>query len=172
MSTDTDSKIRNAFERLMLGRPEITDGTLTVSNICTEAGVSRASYYRSPQAVVIKELLGKPLTQRPEIEDLRLQVKQLTKAERQLRAEHAGEVRDLRGTIKTYANQIQALALTVAQLEDDSERLRNSLADTSGSITHIGTARNQVNDSSTVPERLHPDNGSGETQPANTNERP
>lgn len=102
MTSDTDSKIQHAFERLMLGRPEITDGTLTVSNICTEAGVSRASYYRSPQAALIKKLLDTPKTQRPETEDLRAQVKQLAKTERQLRTEHAAQVRELRATIKTY----------------------------------------------------------------------
>lgn len=125
MSTDTDSKIRQAFERLMLGRPEISDGTLTVSNICTEAGVSRASYYRSAQAGAIKALLKAPRTQRPETDELREQIKQLTRAERQMRAEHAAEVRDLRDTIKTYANQIQVLALRTAQLESDNQRLHN-----------------------------------------------
>ena len=48
MPAEIDRKINEAFERLTRGRPEITDGALTVSNICTEAGVSRASYYRSP----------------------------------------------------------------------------------------------------------------------------
>ncbi|UZG60243.1 hypothetical protein [Rhodococcus opacus] len=46
--TETDRKINEAFDRLLAGHPEITDGKLTVSNICVEAGVSRASYYRSP----------------------------------------------------------------------------------------------------------------------------
>ncbi len=141
MSTDTDSKIRQAFERLMLGRAEISDGTLTVSNICTEAGVSRASYYRSPQAAAIKTLLEAPLTQRPEAEDLREQVKQLTRTDRQLRAEHAAEIRDLRDTIKTYANQIQVLALLTAQLQGDNERLRSSVADSDNGITQLNAAR-------------------------------
>jgi hypothetical protein len=154
MSIETDSKIRQAFERLMLGRPEITDGALTVSNLCTEAGVSRASYYRSPQAAIIKEVLDTPQIQRPEIEDLRARVKQLTKTERQLRAEHAGEVRDLRDTIKTYANQIQALALLAGQLADDNERLRNSIPHTGGSITHLDTDRHQVSDSRTDADRV------------------
>lgn len=139
MTSDTDSKIQHAFERLMLGRPEITDGTLTVSNVCTEACVSRASYYRSPQAALIKKLLDTPKTQRPETEDLRAQVKQLAKTERQLRTEHAAQVRELRATIKTYANQIQMLTLRVAQLEDDNRRLQATLDVTNDNVTALAS---------------------------------
>lgn len=119
--TETDRKINEAFDRLLAGHPEITDGKLTVSNICVEAGVSRASYYRSPQAAEIKRRLDTPQTARPELEDLRDQVSQLKKTERALRSEHAAHVRELKQTIKTYANQIQALALRVAQLEHDHQ---------------------------------------------------
>lgn len=122
MTTDTDRKITEAFERLILGHPEITNGALTVSNICAEAGVSRASYYRSPHAAEIKRRLDAPQTPRPEIENLRQQVKQLKKTEQALRSEHAAQVRELKHTVKTYANQIQALALRAAQLEDDNQR--------------------------------------------------
>ena len=141
MSTDTDTKIHEAFERLMLGRAEITDGTLTVSNVCTEAGVSRASYYRSPQAATIKALLEAPRTQRPEADRLREQVQQLTRTDRQLRAKHASEIRGLRDTIKTYANQIQMLTLLTAQLQGDNERLRSSVTHADDGITQINTAR-------------------------------
>jgi hypothetical protein len=58
--TYTDRRLMTAFERIMLGRPEITDGTATVTSICTEAGVSRASYYRSPVAAAVKEILQDP----------------------------------------------------------------------------------------------------------------
>jgi hypothetical protein len=152
MTTDTDSNIHDAFERLMLGRAEITDGTLTVSNICTEAGVSRVSYYRSPQAAAIKELLDAPRTQRPEVDDLRTQVKQLTRTERQLRAEHAGEVRDLRETVRTYANQIRVLALHADQLKRESEQLRNDLARPGGNVTPLSAALDHGADRSARPQ--------------------
>ena len=168
MSTDTDTKIHEAFERLMLGRAEITDGTLSVSSICTEAGVSRASYYRSAQAASIKELLDTPSTQRPEIEDLRAQVKQLSKTERQLRAEHAGEIRDLRETIKTYANQIQMLTLRAGQLDDDNQRLRDSLAEPGGSVTLLSAT---LRDPARPPTALRPDRTSGETHAAQVSKR-
>ena len=141
MSTDTNHKIKQAFERLMLSRPEITDGALTVSNICAEAGVSRASYYRSPHAAEIKQVLGAPQTKRPEAENLREEVKRLKSTEHRLRSDHATETRQLRDTLKTYANQIQALALHGAQLENENQRLRRTLEDDSANITPLDTRR-------------------------------
>ncbi|MFI6883818.1 hypothetical protein [Streptosporangium canum] len=99
----------DGFERLMPGRPEISDGTVTVINICVEAGVSRASYYRSPVAAVVKELLAAPAVARPEVEELRAEIARLKKAERKLRSDKAEEIRDLADTMDTYANHIQVL---------------------------------------------------------------
>jgi hypothetical protein len=48
-----------------------TDGALTVTNLCAEARVSRASHYRSPVAAVVKTLLASDQTPRPEVEQLR-----------------------------------------------------------------------------------------------------
>lgn len=141
MSTDTNHKIKQAFERLMLGHAEITDGTLTISNICAEAGVSRASYYRSPLAAEIKQVLDAPQTKRPEVEQLREDVRHLKSTERRLRSEHATETRQLRDNLKTYANQIQALALHAAHLENDNQRLRRHLADDNTTITPLDTRR-------------------------------
>jgi DNA repair exonuclease SbcCD ATPase subunit len=141
MTTDTDRKIKQGFERLILGRPEITDGALTISNICTEAGVSRASYYRSPHAAEIKQLLDAPQTKRPEIEDLRDEIRQFKRTERRLRSEHAAEIREVRDTLKTYANQIQALVLRAAQLEDDNQRLQQRLERTGDNITPLNDRR-------------------------------
>lgn len=141
MSTDNNHKIKQAFERLLLGRPEITDGAVTVSNICAEAGVSRASYYRSPQAAEIKQVLDAPQTKRPEVEELREEVRHLKTTERRLRSEHATQTRQLRDDLKTYANQIQALALHAAHLENDNHRLRSHLDDDSDNVTPLDTHR-------------------------------
>jgi len=132
--TDTDRRLMAAFERLMLGRPEITEGTTTVTNICTEAGVSRASYYRSPVASAVKEILKDPQARRPELDELCDEVRKLCQAERKLRSEHAAEVRDLRGTAATYANQIQVLALANHQLSEDNRRLQARLAATTNVV--------------------------------------
>ncbi|MGW3660886.1 hypothetical protein ACWD6R_36890 [Streptomyces sp. NPDC005151] len=69
--TDTDRAIMRAFEQLMDGRPEISDGSVTVVNIAAETGISRASYYRSPVAAAVKEIQAAPATKRPEIDELK-----------------------------------------------------------------------------------------------------
>jgi len=135
--TDIDRRLMTAFERLMLGRPEITDGATSVTSICTEAGVSRASYYRSPVATAIKEILKDPKTRRPELDDLCDEVKRLCRTERQMRSEHATEVRELRGTIATYANQIQALTLANHQLTEDNRRLQARLTATAPNVVML-----------------------------------
>jgi FtsZ-binding cell division protein ZapB len=127
--TDVDRRLVDAFERLMLDRPEITDGRITVANICTEAGVSRASYYRSPVAEAVKQVLNTPTVQRPEVEELRAEVTRLKAAERALRQEKAAEIRELTDTVNTYANRIQVLALHNAELQDELQRLQRRLAD-------------------------------------------
>jgi hypothetical protein len=37
--TSIDDKLNAALQRLLTNRPEHTDGKLTVTNLCTEAGV-------------------------------------------------------------------------------------------------------------------------------------
>ncbi|MGY5032849.1 hypothetical protein ACWC9U_18520 [Streptomyces sp. 900116325] len=125
--TDIDHKIMHAFEQLMLGRPEITDGRTSAVNICAEASVSRASYYRSPVAAVIKGILGSPEARRPESDELRQEITRLKQSERELRREKAGEIRELRATVAAYANQIQVLALRNVELEADTRRLQAQL---------------------------------------------
>ncbi|MEU9286533.1 hypothetical protein AB0D57_17885 [Streptomyces sp. NPDC048275] len=128
--TDIDRALMEAFERLMHGLPELTDGKITIVNLCTEAGVSRASFYRSPVAQAVKEILEAPQTRRPEPEELRAEVARLKKTERELRSDYAAEIRELKDTLATYANQIQVLTLRNVELETQNahllERLRQS----------------------------------------------
>ncbi|MEV0036432.1 hypothetical protein [Streptomyces sp. NPDC050804] len=126
--SDIDRRIMRAFEQLMLGRPEITDGRTSAVNICAEAGVSRASYYRSPVSAAIKEVLGAPQAKRPEADELRQEIARLKKTVQELRSEKAVEIRELRSTVAAYANQIQILALRNAQLEADAQRLQAQVA--------------------------------------------
>ena len=140
--TNTDDKVKTAYDRLTHGRAEITDGHLTVTNICLEAGVSRASFYRSAHAPDIRRALSDPDdVPRPEPEQLREQVRQLNRAEKALRSQHASETRELRDTLKTYANQIQVLALHVNQLEDDNQRLQRRLQNAGDNITALPARR-------------------------------
>ena len=133
-----DEKIQAACDALTAGRPGISDGQLTVSNICLEAGISRASFYRSPLAGKIRRDLADPdSTKRPDAEQLRAKVRELTAADKQQRSKHATEIRDLRTTVRTYANQIQILALHTAQLEDDNKRLTARLQQAGDNITPL-----------------------------------
>ncbi|MEU9321995.1 hypothetical protein [Streptomyces sp. NPDC048295] len=137
--TPNDQALMQAFERLMHGLSEATDGALTVVNICGEAGVSRASYYRSPVAPVIKEILAAPDIRRPEVEELRSEITRLRKVERELRQDHAADVRDLRSTGAAYANQIQVLALRNAELEAENTALRGRLHDRTENVSVLPT---------------------------------
>jgi len=122
--SDLDRTVMGAFERLMQGRPEVTNGTITATNICLEAGVSRASYYRSPVAALVKDILAAQQTRRPELDQLHEEIKLLRQAERTLRRDHAAAVRELKDTIATYANHIQLLTLTNAELREENQRRR------------------------------------------------
>jgi hypothetical protein len=118
--SELDRRLIAAFGRLAHGQAAVTDGALTVTNLCAEAGVSRASYYRSPIAAAVKELLAAPHTRRPEIDRLRDEVRQLHKDGKELRRRRAEQVRELKATIAAYANQIQILALANANLQTDN----------------------------------------------------
>lgn len=139
--TDIDRALMEAFERLMHGLPEVTDGSVTVVNVCTEAGVSRASYYRSPVAEAVKEILEAPQTRRPEPEELRAEVSRLKKKERELRSEQAAEIRELKDTAATYANQIQALTLRNVELETQNARLIEQLQRAGENVTVLPVPR-------------------------------
>lgn len=133
-----DEKIQAAYDTLTAGRPAVTDGQLTVSGICAEAGISRASFYRSPLATPIRADLADPAsTRRPEAEQLRVKARELTAADKELRSKHATEIRDLRATVRTYANQIQLLTLRLSQLEDDNNQLTARLQHAGDNITPL-----------------------------------
>lgn len=136
-----DEKIQAAYHALTTGRPGISDGQLTISNICLEAGISRASFYRSPLAATIRRDLAEPGTaKRPETDQLRAKIRELTATDKQLRSEHAAQIRGLRATVRAYANQIQILALRVGQLEDDNQRLTARLQHAGDNITPLNPA--------------------------------
>jgi hypothetical protein len=149
-------KLKTAIARLTSGQPQATDGKLTIVNVCAEAGVSRASFYRSPAAAEIKTALANA-SAAPEpgtAEDLRGQITSLKRAAKTSRSEHAAEIRRLNGQLKTYANQIQLLALHAEQLRDENQQLRRRLDNTAGtSITPLNPRRRrQANAQTQAPD--------------------
>ncbi|MEV7108733.1 hypothetical protein [Streptomyces atroolivaceus] len=141
--SDTDQAIMRAFERLMDGRPEISDGSVTVVNIAAEAGTSRASYYRSPVAAAIKEILAAPTTERPEIDELRTETAQLRKELRKLRRQKAEETSELRQMVATYANHIQVLTLKNKELEGETAALRGQIEEATGGTVRLIRPRHE-----------------------------
>ncbi|SPX82477.1 hypothetical protein [Mycobacteroides abscessus] len=115
--SNLDHRIMRAFEQLLLGQPQITDGRTSVPNICAEAGISRASYYRSPVSAAIKEILSAPETELPETDKLRQEIAELKQQLKILRSTKATELRELRAANAIYANHIQALTLRNQELE-------------------------------------------------------
>lgn len=130
--TDTDRAIMRAFERLMGGRPEISDGSVTVVNIAAEAGISRASYYRSSVAAAIKEILAAPATQRPEVDELKGEATRLRKELHELRRQKAEEISEFRQTVAAYANHIQVLTLRNQEVEGENAILHGQIKEATG----------------------------------------
>jgi hypothetical protein len=108
--------------------------TVNVTTICLEAGVSRASYYRSPVAAMVKEVMAAPTLEWPEAETLKAEIVRLKRDDRELRSAKAQEIRELAETKNTYANHIQVLTLRNAQLEEENQRLRQRLESQEGVI--------------------------------------
>ncbi|MFF2409772.1 hypothetical protein [Streptomyces sp. NPDC058092] len=47
VSAKTERKLREAMDRLLMGKPQRTDGRMTKNNLCREAGVSSATMFRA-----------------------------------------------------------------------------------------------------------------------------
>ena len=61
--TATDDALRQAAGRLLAGAAPLRgDGALTVQNLAVEAGVSRASAYRSPVLVEFRQCVANPVS--------------------------------------------------------------------------------------------------------------
>jgi hypothetical protein len=95
---------------------------LTVASLAVEAGVSRASAYRCPQVLAeFRNLVADREESAAPSASLRQEVQALKGAERQLRQEHAHEVRELRSSINVLAQQVQLLTLENQRLIQSAE---------------------------------------------------
>lgn len=128
----TQARLDQALTRLLAGQPTTTDGALTVSNLCREAGVGRDSYYRSPQTfrdTVAAAQANRQIYQ-PELVALREEIAKLKREQKQTARDQAATVRELEERIRVYANQIQVLALRNAELQGQLQQLHHRLVDT------------------------------------------
>ncbi|MFB7669383.1 hypothetical protein ACFC1R_36655 [Kitasatospora sp. NPDC056138] len=136
----TDDKLSQALTRLLAGQPRCTNGELTVTNLCLEAGVGRDSYYRSTIKDRFAECRANAHAQQPEAARLRDELRELTAARKADRREHARAQAALEELVRTYANQIQVLTLLGDELARENERLRHLLVETPGSVTALRPA--------------------------------
>jgi hypothetical protein len=122
VSPATAVALEEAMQRLLEGRPARTDGALTIANLAREAGVSRATANRATDILdQFRARLGHdggedlPDTLRGKIRDLTAQVAELRRYDHQ-------EVTNLRATVSTLAQHVQALTLENQALRDAVER--------------------------------------------------
>jgi len=116
------SALIQAMDRLLAGTPQRSDGSLTVAALAREAGISRASAYRAGEAL---ELFRQRVDERssgPSVPaTLRERIRELHGELREARRARHEETTDLRRSVDTLAQCVQALTL-------DNERLRAELA--------------------------------------------
>ena len=111
LGAKSEAALRAAMARLLDGRPERTDGALTVSNLAREAGVSRATANRA--ADLLAEFRAAEARHRQfSPRALKERVRAL---EAELRVVRGAEIAELRGLARTLAQHIQVLTLQVAE---------------------------------------------------------
>ena len=134
----TQQRLDQALTRLLAGQPAVTNGELTVTNLCKEACVGRDSYYRSPEAVVrFTAARDSATTPGTELGRLRDQVTALKRETTDLKRNHSAQISELDDQLKTYAGQIQVLALASQQLQQDNQRLLGQLERASTGVSRL-----------------------------------
>lgn len=123
----TDEKLSQALTRLLTGQATRTNGELTVTNLCLEAGVGRDSFYRSPIKDHFAACRANAHANKPETARLREETRQHTTKLKAERAERARALRELEELLHSYANQIQALTLDNHRLAAENTRLLRQL---------------------------------------------
>ena len=134
----THERLDQALTRLLAGQPSVTDGELTVSNLCREAGVGRDSYYRTPAVVArfttARTTAGTPGT---ELAQLRDRGATLARELKDGKRDHAAQIAELEDQVKTYAGQIQVLALANQELKEENQRLRNQAGHAAPGVSQL-----------------------------------
>lgn len=138
----TQERLDQALTRLLAGKPSVTDGELTVANLCREAGVGRDSYYRTP-AVVARFNAARTTAATPgtELAQLRDRAATLTRAIKDGKRDHAAQITELEDQVKAYAGQIQVLALANQELKEENQRLRNQIEHATPGVSRLQAHR-------------------------------
>ncbi|MER9669537.1 hypothetical protein [Mesorhizobium sp. M0203] len=112
------------MKRLLAGRPERTDGALTIANLAREAGVSRATANRAGD-LLAEFRAAEARHRRSSPQALKERIRAL---EAELRAVRGAEIADLRALARMLAQHIQVLTLQVAERDAVIDGLQTELA--------------------------------------------
>jgi cell division protein FtsB len=138
----TQQRLDQALTRLLAGQPAVTDGELTVTNLCKEAGVGRDSYYRTRAAVArFTAARDSAATPGTELARLRDQVAALKREITDLKRDHSAQISEMEDQLKIYAGQIQVLALANQQLQQDNQRLRDGTGHARAAVSNLHPVR-------------------------------
>jgi DNA-binding MurR/RpiR family transcriptional regulator len=121
VSALTQSMLWDAVERLVAGRPRVTDGRLTVANLAREAGVGRSTANRATNVLDAFHVSAArvPVRRRPETDVAAS------------RSRDAAEIAGLKATVNQLAQQVQQLAV----LGEEQRRVIASLHATLAAAT-------------------------------------
>jgi chromosome segregation ATPase len=126
----TELRLREAMERLLAGQPTASAGDLTISGWAKEAGVHRATPYRSP--AILAEFLDRVEDNRRlgenDLERLQSRLKTLESEIERLRNIRSERERSLEAHNRALANQLNAAIVELQrlqrQLSPDSRAVR------------------------------------------------
>ena len=114
VSPASETKLREAMDRLLAGKPRRTDGRLIKENLYKEAGVSRATMNRAPS--ILAEWESKSGGPQPRDRT----IEQLQATDIELRS----TIKDLRQKIRGLEDQLTAAATTIGELHVENQILR------------------------------------------------
>jgi chromosome segregation ATPase len=126
----TEVRLREAMERLLAGQPTASAGDLTISGWAKEAGVHRATPYRSP--ALLAEFLDRVEDNRRlggnDLQRLQSRLKTLENEIERLRNIRSERERSLEAHNRALANQLNAAIVELErlqrQLSPDSRAVR------------------------------------------------
>ncbi|RXH42701.1 hypothetical protein [Bradyrhizobium zhanjiangense] len=124
IGSKSEAALRAAMARLLDGRPERTDGALTVANLARESGVSRATANRAVD-LLAEFRAAEARQRRSSPHALKQRIRTL---EAELRAVRGAEMAELRTLTRTLAQHIQMLTLQIAERDAQIMRLQDELA--------------------------------------------
>jgi DNA-binding MurR/RpiR family transcriptional regulator len=117
-------------------------GTLTIAQLASEAGLSRATLYRVPELLDrFRAALEERNRDNPTALAKRNHVSEPEAEIAALRSRESDEMRDLRAANRNLAQHIQALSLLVREQEQQIVKLQLELSESARVVSLVGLAR-------------------------------